>query len=49
MVAWLGFTMGSDASFALTQPKLGGDESTATELFDPGTGFLHELPTGIQT
>jgi hypothetical protein len=50
IAAWLGFTMGSDASFALSQPKLGGDESTATELFDPAAGsFLHDLPAGIGT
>ena len=49
IAAWLGFTMGSDASFALSQPKLGGDESTAIELFDPSTGFVHDLPAGIQT
>jgi hypothetical protein len=49
IAAWLGFTMGSDASFALSQPKLGIDDSTAIELFDPATGFLHDLPAGIQT
>ncbi len=49
LAAWLGFTMGSGASFALGQPKLGGDDVTTIELFDPGTGFLHDLPGGIQT
>ena len=49
IAAWLGFTMGSDASFALSQPKVGGDEGTAIELFDPSTGFQHDLPVGIQT
>jgi hypothetical protein len=49
IAAWLGFTMGSDASFALSQPKPGGDEGTAIELFDPATGSLHDLPAGIQT
>jgi hypothetical protein len=48
IAAWLGFTMGSDASFELSQPKPGG-ESTATEPFDPATGFLHDLAPGIQT
>jgi hypothetical protein len=49
LAAWLGFTMGSDASYALSQPGLGGDDSGAIELFDPSTGFLHDLPPGIQT
>ncbi len=49
LAAWLGFTMGSGASFALSQPKLGGDDGTTIELFDPATGFLHDLPAGIQT
>jgi anti-sigma factor RsiW len=49
LVAWLGFSMGSSASFALSQPKLGGDDGTTVELFDPATGFLHDLPAGIQT
>jgi hypothetical protein len=41
--------MGSDASFALGEPKLGGEDAGAIELFDPGTGFLHDLPAGSQT
>ena len=45
IAAWLGFTMGSDASFSLGPPKLGGDDGTAIELFDPATGFV----AGIQT
>jgi hypothetical protein len=49
IAAWLGFTMGSDASSALSQPKLGGDDGSAIELFDPATGFVHDQPAGIQT
>jgi len=49
MAAWLGFAMGSDASLALSQRSLGGEEGTAIELFDPATGFLHDLPAGVQT
>jgi hypothetical protein len=49
MAAWLGFTMGSDASLALNRTTLGGEDGTAVELFDPATGFLHDLPAGVQT
>ena len=48
IAAWLGFTMGSDASIAISQPKP-GDDGAAIELFDPATGFLHDLPAGIHT
>jgi anti-sigma factor RsiW len=47
IAAWLGFSMGSDAWFTLSQPRF--DDGTAIELFDPGTGFLHDLPAGIET
>jgi hypothetical protein len=49
IAAWLGFTMGSDASIAITQPKPGGDDGAAIELFDPATGFLPDPPVGIHT
>jgi hypothetical protein len=49
IAAWLGFTMGSDASLALSQPTLSGDDGTVIELFDPATGFLHDMPAGVQT
>jgi hypothetical protein len=49
MAAWLGFTMGSDASLALRQPTVSGGDATVIELFDPSTGFLHDLPAGVQT
>jgi hypothetical protein len=49
MAAWLGFTMGSDASLALRQPTVSGQDATVIELFDPATGFLHDLPAGVQT
>jgi hypothetical protein len=49
MAAWLGFTMGSDASLALSQSTLSGRDGAAVELFDPATGFLHDMPAGVQT
>jgi hypothetical protein len=45
LAAWLGFTMGSDASLALSQAKPGGDSGIAVELFDPASGF----PGGADT
>jgi hypothetical protein len=45
LAAWLGFTMGSDASLALSPAKPGGDAGIAFELFDPATGF----PGGADT
>jgi anti-sigma factor RsiW len=49
MAAWLGFTMGSDASLALSRPTVTGQDGTVIELFDPATGFLHDMPAGVQT
>jgi hypothetical protein len=49
IAAWLGFTMGSDASLALIHPELTGQDASMIELFDPATGFLHDMPTGVQT
>jgi anti-sigma factor RsiW len=49
MAAWLGFSMGSDASLALSQPTVTGQDNTAIELFDPATGFLHDMSAGVQT
>lgn len=49
MAAWLGFAMGSDASLALSKPAVSGEEGAAVELFDPATGFLHDVTPGTQT
>jgi anti-sigma factor RsiW len=49
IAAWLGFTMGSDASLALIHPGLTGQDASVIELFDPATGFLHDMPAGVQT
>jgi hypothetical protein len=49
IAAWLGFTMGSDASLALLRPGLTNQDATVIELLDPTTGFLHDLPAGVQT
>jgi hypothetical protein len=43
MASWLGFSMGSDTSFALIHPGVSSDTSLMPELFDPGTGFLRDL------
>jgi hypothetical protein len=45
LAAWLGFTMGSDASLALSGAKPGGDGGIGFELFDPAAGF----PGGADT
>ena len=42
IASWLGFAMGSEASFALGQVG----PSIDTELLDPGTGFLRDLGEG---
>lgn len=49
VAAWLGFTMGSDASLALSRPTLTSQDGTAIELFDPAMGFLHDVSAGVQT
>ena len=49
MAAWLGFAMGTDASLALSRPGVSNEDSAAVELFDPATGFLHDIVPGAQT
>ena len=49
VASWLGFSMGSDTSFALSQPGLSSDSSVIPELFDPGTGFLRDFAENLRT
>jgi anti-sigma factor RsiW len=49
IASWLGFAMGSDASFTLNQPSSASETSFLPELFDTGTGFLHDLGEGLGT
>jgi hypothetical protein len=49
VASWLGFSMGSDTSFALSQPGLSNDSSVMPELFDPGTGFLRDFGENLRS
>ena len=49
VASWLGFSMGSDTSFALSQPGLPSDSSVIPELFDPGTGFLRDFGENLRS
>ena len=49
VASWLGFSMGSDTSFALSQPGLSSDSSVIPELFDPGTGFLRDFGENLRS
>jgi hypothetical protein len=49
MASWLGFSMGSDASLALSDPHQPSDASFLPELFDPASGFLRDFGEGLRT
>jgi anti-sigma factor RsiW len=49
VASWLGFSMGSDTSFALSPPGLSNDTSAIPELFDPGTGFLRDFGENLRS
>jgi anti-sigma factor RsiW len=49
VASWLGFSMGSDTSLALSQPGLSSDTSLVPELFDPGTGFLRDFGENLRS
>jgi len=49
MASWLGFSMGSDTSLALSHPGLSSDSSVMPELFDPGTGFLRDFGENLRS
>jgi anti-sigma factor RsiW len=48
VASWLGFSMGSDASLALSTPRQ-SSESVLPDLFDPANGFLRDLGEGLRT
>jgi anti-sigma factor RsiW len=49
VASWLGFSMGSDTSLALTTPRAQSDAGFLPDLFDPGPAFLRDLGEGLQT
>jgi anti-sigma factor RsiW len=49
LAGWLGFAMGSDASFAVSDYRQPSDAGLLPELFDPATGFLRDLGEGPRT
>jgi anti-sigma factor RsiW len=48
VASWLGFSMGSDASLALSTPRQ-SSEASLPDLFDPASGFLRDLGEGLRT
>lgn len=48
LASWLGFSMGSDTSLALTAPQT-GDASFLPDFFDPAPAFLRDLGEGLRT
>jgi hypothetical protein len=49
VASWLGFSMGSDTSIALSQPGFSSDSSYVPELFDPGAGFLRDFGESLRS
>lgn len=49
VASWLGFSMGTDASLALTEPRQPGEATLLPELSDPLTGLLRDLGEGLRT
>jgi anti-sigma factor RsiW len=49
LAGWLGFSMGSDTSLALSQPVQAGEDAALPDLLDPATGFIHELTQDLRT
>ena len=49
VASWLGFSMGSGTSIALSQPGFSSDSSFVPELFDPGTGFLRDFGEALRS
>jgi anti-sigma factor RsiW len=49
LASWLGFAMGSDTSRALSAPVTSNEASFLPELFDPGSGFVHDLGEALRT
>lgn len=49
LVSWLGFSMGSDTSLALTAPRQQSESSLLPDMFDSGPAFLRDLGEGLRT
>jgi anti-sigma factor RsiW len=49
LAGWLGFSMGSDTSAALTAPQQQSEAGFLPDLFDPGPAFLRDLGEGLRT
>jgi anti-sigma factor RsiW len=49
VASWLGFSMGSDASLALSNPRQSSETGYLPELFEPASSFLRDLGEGLRT
>jgi cytochrome c5 len=49
VASWLGFSMGTHTSLALTEPRQAGEATLLPELSDPPSGLLRELGEGLRT
>ncbi len=49
VASWLGFSMGTDALLALSEPRQPSEATLLPELFDPPTGLLRDLGEGLRT
>jgi anti-sigma factor RsiW len=49
VAGWLGFSMGSDASLALSDHQPSSDTGLLPEVFDPASGLLRDLGEGLRT
>lgn len=49
LAGWLGFSMGTDTSVALTAPPQQSEASFLPDLFDAGPAFLRDLGEGLRT
>ena len=49
LAGWLGFSMGSDTSLALTAPTQASEAGSLPEFFDTAPGFLRDLGEGLRT
>jgi anti-sigma factor RsiW len=49
LAGWLGFTMGTGTSLALSDNRQPNDTGLFQELFEPATGLLRDLGEGLRT
>jgi hypothetical protein len=49
LASWLGFSMGSDTSIALTVPQQPSESTFLPDLFDSGPAFLRDLGEGLRS